>query len=79
MMTLFVLQHETASDDVKLIGLYTSLEGASAARDRAAARPGFRDGGEFSIDRYETDRDHWTEGFVTLDEDGQVLSRSRAA
>lgn len=53
-------------EDVKLIGVYSSHEMAEAAVSRARTKPGFvavPDG--FSIDPYELDKDHWTEGYVT--------------
>jgi hypothetical protein len=37
------------------------------ARERAKGLPGFRDNQEgLLIDCYAVDRDHWTEGFVTV-------------
>lgn len=65
-MRVFVLQHESASEDVKLVGIYGSEASAEAAKQRASRLPGFSEEPEgFSIDGYELDRDGWTEGFVT--------------
>lgn len=67
---VFVVQHvhELADDreDVKLIGVYSSQASAEAAVERLRAQPGFVDAPDgFHIDRYELDRDHWTEGYFT--------------
>ena len=61
----FVLQHENPdTEDVKLIGVYSSDAAAQAAIERVRAQPGFRDyPSGFSIDDYNVDRDNWTEGF----------------
>jgi hypothetical protein len=70
--TVFVLQHESSSEDVKLIGVYRSRADAVEARDRAAALPGFREGGEFTVDPYELGQDHWTSGFRTVEREARV-------
>jgi hypothetical protein len=69
--TVFVVQHvhelPDGTEDVKLVGVYSSLGHAEAAVARAAAQPGFRDASDgFHIDPYDLDVDHWPEGFVTL-------------
>lgn len=69
MKIAFVLWHtrEVADygDDAKLIGVYSSEEAALAAKQRSALLPGFRDNPDgFLIDRYEVDKDNWSEGFV---------------
>ncbi|MEG3148118.1 hypothetical protein U1839_26005 [Sphingomonas sp. RT2P30] len=57
---------EGETDD-KLIGIYDSGEAAEAARVRKLDFEGFRDWPEsFLIDRYEVNRDAWSEGFVTV-------------
>ena len=57
---------EGETDD-KLIGVYESAEAAEAARVRKLGFEGFRDWPEgFLIDRYEVNRDAWSEGFVTV-------------
>jgi homoserine kinase type II len=54
-------------DDEKLIGVYESQDAAQAAVERLRVQPGFRDTPEgFQIHRYEINRDHWTEGYVTV-------------
>jgi GNAT superfamily N-acetyltransferase len=69
-MTVYLLQHvHTQSDDtedVKVIGVYTSRESAQEAIGRLSVQPGFGaspDG--FSVDAYLLDKDEWTEGYVT--------------
>ncbi|WP_454786547.1 DUF7336 domain-containing protein [Nocardia macrotermitis] len=66
---VYVVQHELddVSADVKLIGVYSSMESAEEAVDRLRRKPGFitsPDG--FIIDRYKLDRDHWADGFVSI-------------
>jgi hypothetical protein len=70
-MKVFVLQHvhelSPDSEDVKLLGVYSTLDQARAAIARAIGAPGFREAPEgFHIDGYELDKDHWKEGYVTL-------------
>lgn len=65
-----MLQHAHAfndgSESVKFIGAYSSRANAEAAVLRLAQQLGFRElPGDFSIDEYEIDQDHWVEGFVT--------------
>lgn len=61
-----------------LIGVYRTLEAAKAAVSRLALQPGFSQHPNiiapdltseeqgFYISEYELDKDHWTEGFVTM-------------
>ena len=70
-MDVFLLHHvhefEDGSEDVKLIGVYSSLERAEVARQRVVSLPGFREHPEgFHVDRYLVDVDHWTDGYVTV-------------
>jgi homoserine kinase type II len=60
--------HQTdGGDDEKLIGVYSTMEDAEAAVRRSRVQPGFRDFPDgFELDEYELNRDHWTEGFVTV-------------
>ncbi len=54
-------------DDSKLIGVYRTEADARSAVGRLRVQPGFHnfpDG--FKIDKYELNKDHWTEGFVTV-------------
>lgn len=57
-------------DDVKLIGVYPSEQAANDAVLRAMKLEGFRDFPDgFQIERYEVGKDHWTEGFITMNAD----------
>ena len=52
-------------DNAKILGVYSSK---AAADERVAVfyktLPGFADGrGEFTVDEYRVDEDHWTSGF----------------
>lgn len=72
MSVVYVLQHEYETDgggdNVKFIGVYSSRERAEAAVERLRDQPGFSSYPEgFCIDEYKLDRDHWAEGFVTVD------------
>jgi hypothetical protein len=76
-MKVFVLQHEYEiaedRDETKFIGVYSTREKAESAISRLVTQPGFADHPEnFSIDKYETDMDHWTEGFVTMPGDEEL-------
>ncbi len=69
--TVFVLHHVAREgeedEDIKFIGVYSTLQAGRAAIDRLVARPGFAEEPDsFSLDEYEIDRDHWTKGFVTV-------------
>ena len=67
--TVYVLMHSYLSDgcdEMKLIGIYSSVESAEGACQRLRQQPGFDDHpNDFAIDAYELDMDHWTEGFVS--------------
>ena len=70
-MHVFLLQHEHQIDatntDVKIIGIYSTEELAKVTVSRLSHTPGFSEHTYgFSIDRYEVDKDHWSEGFVTM-------------
>jgi hypothetical protein len=72
---VFVLQHlhksSDGTEDVKLIGVYSSLAIAESAAARLACQPGFRDAFDgFHIDPYIVDEDHWIEGYVTTGGEG---------
>ncbi len=69
--TVFVLQHVhemvDGSEDIKFIGVYSTNENAQKAVNRLRLESGFDRAPEgFCIDDYEVDKDHWTEGYVTL-------------
>lgn len=71
MSKVFVLQHvharEDGSEDVKLIGVYSSREHAQAAAARTGRLPGFIDTPDgFYIDEYDVDQDQWAEGYVEV-------------
>lgn len=82
MEKVFLVQHshaiQSGTEDVKMIGVYRTLDAAKVAVGRLGVQPGFSehpnlidadatDGqGGFYIDEYELDKDHWAEGFVTL-------------
>ncbi len=67
-MKVYVVQHEyiiSDNEDVKFIGVYSSLKQAHKAVKRLENQPGFCDSKEgFCIDEYEIDKDHWEEGFI---------------
>jgi hypothetical protein len=61
---VFHVRRDKWSEDVKLIGAYSTRVRAMAAIKRLTRRSGFdRYPDSFHIDRYELDRDHWVEGF----------------
>ena len=75
--SVFVVQHvhvfPDGEEDVKTIGVYRSSGAALAAVERLKVQPGFCDhpnvvenGDGFCIDEYPLDKDHWTEGYVTV-------------
>ena len=70
MATVFVLQHvheREGVEDVKFIGVYSSLDKARAAEARLRERPGFSDEPDgFHIDEYPLDQDQWSEGYVAV-------------
>ena len=81
MKSVFLLQHlhtlPSGEEDVKSIGVYSTLELAREAVSRLKAAPGFRDHpmvidpleddstDGFYIDEYTIDQDNWAEGYVT--------------
>jgi hypothetical protein len=71
-MDVFVLHHIHdlgENEDTKLIGVYSSEVRAAAAISRLSCQPGFVEHPNgFHLDRYSVDKDHWTEGFVTVRE-----------
>jgi hypothetical protein len=69
-MRVFVLQHTReladGTDDVKLIGVYSSEPAGRAAIQALSALPGFCEyPAGFDLSAYELDATHWSEGFVT--------------
>jgi hypothetical protein len=70
-MEIFVLQHvhmlDNGEEDVKMIGVYSSLERAEEAIKRLTMKPGFSDSPEgFVVHRYVLNEDCWTEGYITV-------------
>jgi hypothetical protein len=70
-MKVYVLQHvhsfQDGTEDVKLIGVYSSRENAQGAISRLSQAPGFSDApAGFHIDEYQVDKDQWVEGYSTL-------------
>ncbi len=71
-MNVFVVQHSyevepCGHDEVKFIGVYSTKRKAQAAVRRLRTRPGFRRKPNcFDISDYLIDKDHWTEGYVTV-------------
>lgn len=68
---VFLLQHahsfDDGEEDVKIIGVYSSMNAAMTAIERARTLDGFRqvlDG--FSVDEYTLDEDEWREGYRTV-------------
>lgn len=66
-MQVFVLQHKSEhSDEPKLLGVFDCRASAEAAIKAYQSLPGFRDEPDgYSIDCYELNSLHWTEGFAT--------------
>ena len=68
MTDVFVLHHvivySPENENVKLIGVYTTEVQGNLAIERLKNRPGFSDSrGNFHLEAYALDLDHWTEGF----------------
>jgi hypothetical protein len=67
---IYVLHHINElenEDDIKLIGVYSTEEKAKQAISKLSSQPGFVQSKEgFHIEKYEIDKDHWCEGFVTI-------------
>lgn len=71
MKEVYVLHHshelKSEETDIKLIGVYSTKDKAKITIARLSVQPGFKDNPEgFHIDRYEIDKDHWEEGFITV-------------
>jgi hypothetical protein len=68
---VFLLAHEyrnpNGEDEYKVIGIFTGLREAMAARKKAATLPGFRKyPRSFSISKMALDHMSWAGGFVTM-------------
>jgi hypothetical protein len=68
-LMVFLLWHTERCGDEKLIGVYRTEENALAAIERVKDKPGIsEEGGNFEIAKYELDQDHWTDGFVRVED-----------
>ena len=55
---------DSASEDSKLLGVYSSEAAAHAAINRVRAKSGFVDyPNGFEVSEYQVDRDSWVDGF----------------
>ena len=82
--TVFLMHHvhldENESEDVKVIGVFSTESAAKEAAERLKAQPGFsqfpriidrardEEGSGFIIEEYIVDLADWSEGFVTAHE-----------
>ena len=68
MESLFVVLHNPPeTGKVKVIGIYSSERLADAAVERARVLPGFLDDpNNFTVHRFDVDKDHWPRGFVRI-------------
>lgn len=69
-MKIYLLQHvhEISSEieDIKIIGVYSSIEQANKVKESLKNKPGFSKNHEgFSIDEYELGRTFWEDGFYS--------------
>jgi hypothetical protein len=68
-MDVYILFHinKLNEDDSKLIGVYSSKEDAQKAKRRLKTLQGFKNSpNSFVIDKYELNKDSWTDGFITV-------------
>lgn len=87
MKSVFIVQHlhmlPQAVDDVKMVRVYATLEDAVEATKRIATQPGFREFPDivdcntenkqgFHVEEYEIGKDHWQEGYATVQFSSQV-------
>lgn len=69
--TLFLVLHERSgsddsSEDLKIIGVFSSRAFAEKAVKALTSKPGFKDYPDgFTIDAYKADTVFWGDGFVT--------------
>ena len=68
MPTIYRVYHvNPKNDDEKPIGVYSSYEEATRIVERYKNFEGFRDAPDcFYIDKYELDKEYWTEGYYSL-------------
>jgi hypothetical protein len=70
-MTVFLLEHvhewRDGHEDVKLIGVYSTVAAAQRGLDMVKSQPGFSEcPGGFSINEHTLDHTSWLEGYVTI-------------
>ena len=69
---VYLLQHSyeiEEFDETKIIGIYSTKEKAKEVIEKYNTLPGFKDyPNDFYIDKYELDKNHWDEGFITASE-----------
>jgi hypothetical protein len=73
-MRIYVLWHthlldpdDVETEDVKLLGLYSTEQKAFDRIEQSKTAPGFSEYPEgFLVDPYELDEDQWVEGFATV-------------
>lgn len=81
MSEVFLLWHHypdvPGDDNAKLLGVYSSKKLAEQQIETFyKSLPGFRtSNGEFTVDKYEVDKNHWAEGFFRTDEAEDDASR----
>lgn len=70
-MEVYLVSHTHVDDrfdkgeDVKLIGIYSSIDEAKSAIERKRSYEGFKDHmNGFEISTYTLDKDNWSEGFI---------------
>lgn len=66
-MEIFIVYHwnKLGVQDIKTIGVYSTLELAEAGIERVGQKPGFKERPEgFYVVRHTVDEDNWTEGFT---------------
>jgi hypothetical protein len=73
-MLVYVLQHThvrvDGEEDLKLIGVYSSMQTGRAAVEKLSKQPGFSaTSSGFTLEPYTLDETSWQEGFVTLTKD----------
>jgi hypothetical protein len=69
---VFLLEHVHdqggGCEDIKTIGIYSTLDAAQRTIERLRIKPGFRDAPDgFNIDPYPLNTNSWEDGFLTVD------------
>ena len=68
---VYIVQHvhkiTEDNEDIKFVGVYSTQRTAREAVSRLRRAEGFRDHPRgFYVGKYEIDKDHWIEGFITV-------------